>query len=1054
LLLLAATSAAGLPQTASGSVNAEGANEAFLVEDHSIKVVVQNDGTAVREEQTQVRIQSDASLKRFGVVAVPYQSSVEEVEIRAVRVRRSDGTIVATPLESVLDMPAEVTRLAPYYSDLREKHVSVKGLGVGDLLEWQTVVRVTRPLVPGQFWLSASFIEEASVLHEELQLSVPRERAISWSSRTIQPVITDAGGRRLFSWTRGPQKRTASEETKERQAENRYLSARGKLPWPDIEVSTFGDWNTVGTWYRSLSRPRVSPSSDIREKALELTKGATDDNARIAALYGYVSTQVRYIGVAFGIGRYQPHSASEVLANQYGDCKDKHTLLASLLEAVGIEANAALINSGHEIDTSVPSPGQFDHVITAIPREGSLLWLDTTPEVAPLGYLAGRLRDKKALLLRRNGPATFVTTVADPPTRGLETFHIKARLDQTGTLEGRIERSVTGVDDEVQLRGAFRGVPTTGWKDLIQLISMGSGFAGEVSDTTASDPAKTDEPMRWSYMYKRENFPDWPTRRVADALPPITLPDPDDRPSQPVWLGSPLEVKFDSILDLPEGSVPRVPPRVDLEEDFAEYHCARSLKGRVLTTERRFLLKQREVSLERQDRYKRFAKAVQEDQATLIGLSPQARLTAATYQFEIVRLPESEKPDAVRAFADAGNARDTLVVVSALRRAVTVDPTYTRAWLVLGEIYKFEKKSDQSLKAYRSAIEGNPREPLGYKVLAFNLSEAQRFDEAATVWKRLIDLAPQDPDALDGLADALMGAKRYSEAIPVLESAIAQSPERPELSLHLGVAAAKAGEDKKSRDALQTALSMEPEAEDLNSTAYSLVMSGKQLPIALQCVERAVKKKEVESSKVTLSDLKQDDLIRMRTLAAYWDTAGWVYFRLGKLDRAEKYLDAAWSLSQDATIGDHLGQVLEKQGKSEEAAHTYRLALATHPKKNSMKETEGRLESLEKGVASGFSASEELTRLRTCRLSYTSKDFLTAEYFVLLGPNFKTLDAKFISGDAGLRGAAMAVKAASYRTPLPDGGPTRLVRRGVLACGPSSGCTIVFYTPDLVISTE
>ncbi len=55
------------------------------------------------------------------------------------------------------------------------------------------------------------------------------------------------------------------------------------------------------------------------------------------ALYSYVSTQFRYIGVSFGIGRYQPHGAAEVLANQYGDCKDEHTLLASLLAAVGFQ---------------------------------------------------------------------------------------------------------------------------------------------------------------------------------------------------------------------------------------------------------------------------------------------------------------------------------------------------------------------------------------------------------------------------------------------------------------------------------------------------------------------------------------------------------------------------------------------------------------------------------------------------------------------------------------------------------------------------------------------
>ena len=72
---------------------------------------------------------------------------------------------------------------------------------------------------------------------------------------------------------------------------------------------------------------------EIRAKAAELTKGKSYDLDKIQALYDYVATNFRYISLSFGVGRYQPHSAADVLHNQYGDCKDKHTLLASLLVA-------------------------------------------------------------------------------------------------------------------------------------------------------------------------------------------------------------------------------------------------------------------------------------------------------------------------------------------------------------------------------------------------------------------------------------------------------------------------------------------------------------------------------------------------------------------------------------------------------------------------------------------------------------------------------------------------------------------------------------------------
>ena len=78
------------------------------------------------------------------------------------------------------------------------------------------------------------------------------------------------------------------------------------------------------------------PDDAVKAKAAALVKGKTDDMAKVKALYDYVSRNIRYVSLSFGLGRIQPHAASEVLANGYGDCKDKNTLLAALLRVAGI----------------------------------------------------------------------------------------------------------------------------------------------------------------------------------------------------------------------------------------------------------------------------------------------------------------------------------------------------------------------------------------------------------------------------------------------------------------------------------------------------------------------------------------------------------------------------------------------------------------------------------------------------------------------------------------------------------------------------------------------
>src|SRR5258708_18634076 len=102
--------------------------ESFVVEQLSDKFKFQNDGTSTRELNTRVRVQSDSGVQQFGVLKFSYQNSSESFAVDYVRVRKPDGSVVPSPPENFQDMPAAVTRAAPFYSDIQDKHVEVKRL--------------------------------------------------------------------------------------------------------------------------------------------------------------------------------------------------------------------------------------------------------------------------------------------------------------------------------------------------------------------------------------------------------------------------------------------------------------------------------------------------------------------------------------------------------------------------------------------------------------------------------------------------------------------------------------------------------------------------------------------------------------------------------------------------------------------------------------------------------------------------------------------------------------------------------------------------------------
>ena len=245
----------------------------------------------------------------------------------------------------------------------------------------------------------------------------------------------------------------------------------------------------------------------------------------------------------------------------------------------------------------------------------------------------------------------------------------------------------------------------------------------------------------------------------------------------------------------------------------------------------------------------------------------------------------------------------------------------------------------------------------------------------------------------------------------------------------------------------------------LNSVAYALAEKKKGLPQALQYAETAVHEVEEESSKIQVSQLEIQDLAVNNRLAAHWDTLGWVHFGLGNLDQAERYLKAAWAVTQDAVIGEHLGQVYEKLGKKQQAAHAYRLALYVIGRngdpqlRDRLKSSVAALSSAANG-SSAKDAGVELSDERTHKLPQIRDwggGYKSAEFVIALTKEPGAADTKFLSGAQELQSASAALGALKSGFPFPDDSHARVVRRGVLSCSEiSKGCVFVFYPADAV----
>ena len=371
--------------------------EALVLEHWNESVRFENDGSGLRETTAVIRIQSQAGVQAFGQLVFGYSTANEDLNIDYVRVRRPDGKVADTPVSSAQDFAPDVLREAPMYSDFRQKHISVVDLQPGVTLEYHVVTRV-KALAAGEFWYEYSFPTYAALTDGTLQINVPKSREIKLKSPDRKYDTHDDGDRRTFEWTvkNFVPKRSKREEEEDLDNDE-----------PDVQISSFTDWQQISTWYAKLQSERAVPDESIKARAAELTRGATSADEKARRLYDFVAQNIRYVSLSFGIGRYQPHAASEVLQNGYGDCKDKHTLLQALLSAEGIKSYPVLVHSDRKLDADVPSPAQFDHVITAVKLGENLVWLDSTAEVAPYGLIMYGLRNKQAVVASSDSAGGF-----------------------------------------------------------------------------------------------------------------------------------------------------------------------------------------------------------------------------------------------------------------------------------------------------------------------------------------------------------------------------------------------------------------------------------------------------------------------------------------------------------------------------------------------------------------------------------------------------------------------------------------------------------------------
>lgn len=212
-------------------------------------------------------------------------------------------------------------------------------------------------------------------------------------------------------------------------AHKNYL---GYVNFADSEWAT---WNDVSQWYyHKFYGQQLIKDEHVVNKAKELiSKPDMSETEKIHTIYDYVK-KIRYVSIALGDGELRPNTPGSVMKNQYGDCKDKSTLLVMMLKEIGVKAYPvlALTNDRGLIDSQFPA-WNFNHMIVkVIGKDGKTHWFDPTATYCPAGELPNSVENINVLVVGDNGTGTIERTSSNKSGLNTREYEVVLELDQQG----------------------------------------------------------------------------------------------------------------------------------------------------------------------------------------------------------------------------------------------------------------------------------------------------------------------------------------------------------------------------------------------------------------------------------------------------------------------------------------------------------------------------------------------------------------------------------------------------------------------------------------------
>ena len=495
---------------------------------------------------------SESGVQNNSEISVEFDPSYQRVDFHEIIIWRNNKPQGRLNIGAFKILPQENEFEKFIYDGTYSAKYILADIRKGDRIEYAYTVTGRNPILNNKFCSSVYLQGSDPIMHQFTTLLVSAARKLNSKSFNLRslPKVSVVAGLKRYEW----------EDYQVPGVSTNKFQPKWLNQYARVQFSDYSKWGEVVDWALKINQVQTTFSSELAEAITKLkNRYGTNKEDYFRAAVKLVQDEIRYMGIETGPYSHKANPPDVVYKQRYGDCKDKSLLLASILNADGIEAHMALLNTdlNDKIEDYIPSANLFDHAVVVATINGKEIWADAT-----ISNQRGKGTDlyfppyRKALILKAgNDRLSNIKETKTGKITCLEKYKIR---DEVSPVKFNVITTYT-LDraDETRDEIATNGITKTEKNYLDYYSRIYNKIEAADSIKIKDDEEKNELTITESYtisnFFKRDSANGKYTADFYADYINDKLPDINGQVNTPVSVNYPYDIDYTIRLTLPYG---------------------------------------------------------------------------------------------------------------------------------------------------------------------------------------------------------------------------------------------------------------------------------------------------------------------------------------------------------------------------------------------------------------------------------------------------------------------------------------------------------------------